>query len=172
MAIKTDFTAEEWETLQKGVTGAGFWMTIADRSFFDTFKEAGALTKHLAQARQGAESELVRDLGETHRAVHRVRIERAEILDQLLGFEARLANRNVHQRGAIEAELGRAPDAGAVLAESLAVFEALVAPDRDGSRPWRLLLAGEQRPQILEAGRPNLIIWSSLWITRPDVRVR
>jgi hypothetical protein len=65
MAIKTDFTAEEWETLQKGVTGAGFWMTIADRSFFDTFKEAGALTKHLAQARQGAESELVRDLGET-----------------------------------------------------------------------------------------------------------
>lgn len=52
------------------------------------------------------------------------------------------------------------------------VFEALVAPDRDGSRPWRLLLAGEQRPQILEAGRPNLIIWSSLWITRPDVRVR
>ena len=65
MAIKTDFTEQEWETLQKGVTGAGFWMTIADRSFFDTFKEAGALTKHLAEARQGAQSELVRDLGET-----------------------------------------------------------------------------------------------------------
>jgi hypothetical protein len=65
MAIKTDFSEEEWETLQKGVTGAGFWMTIADRSFFDTFKEAGALTKHLAEARQNAQSELVRDLGET-----------------------------------------------------------------------------------------------------------
>jgi hypothetical protein len=65
MAIKTDFTEQEWETLQKGVTGAGFWMTIADRSFFDTFKEAGALAKHLAQAKQSSESTLVRDLGDT-----------------------------------------------------------------------------------------------------------
>ena len=48
MATKEDFTEEEWETLQKGVTGAGFWMTIADRGFFDTFKESSALAKHLA----------------------------------------------------------------------------------------------------------------------------
>jgi hypothetical protein len=66
MATKTDFTEEEWETLEKGVTGAGFWMTIADRSFFDTFKEAGAMGKHLAQARQSSSSTLVRDLGGTH----------------------------------------------------------------------------------------------------------
>ncbi len=65
MATKTDFTEEEWETLQKGVTGAGFWMTIADRGFFDTFKEAGTLTKHLAEARKSSESTLVRDLGAT-----------------------------------------------------------------------------------------------------------
>jgi hypothetical protein len=45
MATKEDFTEEEWETLQKGVTGAGFWMTIADRGFFDTFKESSALAK-------------------------------------------------------------------------------------------------------------------------------
>ena len=65
MATKTDFTEEEWETLQKGVTGAGFWMTIADRSFFDTFKEAGAMAKHLSAAHQNSSSTLVRDLGET-----------------------------------------------------------------------------------------------------------
>jgi hypothetical protein len=65
MATKADFTEEEWETLQKGVTGAGFWMTIADRGFFDTFKEAGAMTKHIAGAKQNASSDLVRDLGET-----------------------------------------------------------------------------------------------------------
>ena len=65
MATKTDFTEEEWETLQKGATGAGFWMTIADRGFFDTFKEAGAMAKHLGAARQNASSTLVRDLGET-----------------------------------------------------------------------------------------------------------
>ena len=65
MATKTDFTAEEWDTLQKGVTGAGFWMTIADRGFFDTFKESSALAKHLAEARKSSESTLVRDLGAT-----------------------------------------------------------------------------------------------------------
>jgi hypothetical protein len=65
MATKTDFTEQEWETLEKGVTGAGFWMTIADRSFFDTFKESAALAKHLGAARQNSESTLVRDLGAT-----------------------------------------------------------------------------------------------------------
>ena len=65
MATKADFSEQEWETLQKGVTGAGFYMAVADRGFFDTFKEAGALAKHLSQARQSGQSELVRDLGET-----------------------------------------------------------------------------------------------------------
>jgi hypothetical protein len=65
MATKEDFTEEEWDILQKGVTGAGFWMTIADRGFFDTFKESSALAKHLAGARQISESTLVRDLGDT-----------------------------------------------------------------------------------------------------------
>jgi hypothetical protein len=65
MATQTDFTEEEWDTLQKGVTGAGFWMTIADRGFFDTFKESSALAKHLAEARKSSESTLVRDLGAT-----------------------------------------------------------------------------------------------------------
>jgi hypothetical protein len=65
MATKTDFTQEEWEALEKGVTGAGFLVALSDRSFFDTFKEAGALGKHLGYARQSAESELVRELAET-----------------------------------------------------------------------------------------------------------
>jgi hypothetical protein len=65
MATKADFTEQEWEALQKGVTGAGFLMAVSDRSFFDSFKEAGALTRHLTDARQSAQSELVRELGET-----------------------------------------------------------------------------------------------------------
>ena len=65
MATKSDFTEEEWETLQKGATGAGFWMTIADRGFFDTFKESAEMAKHLAGARQNSDSTLVRDLGDT-----------------------------------------------------------------------------------------------------------
>jgi hypothetical protein len=65
MTTKTDFSQEEWETLQKGVTGAGFLTAVSDRSFFDSFKEAGALARHLREARENASSELVRDLAET-----------------------------------------------------------------------------------------------------------
>lgn len=62
MATKADFTEQEWESLEKGVTGAGLLVAISDRGFFDSFKEAGALGKHLAQAKQSGSSELVREL--------------------------------------------------------------------------------------------------------------
>jgi hypothetical protein len=65
MTTKTEFTQEEWEALQKGVTGAGFLMAVSDRSFFDSFKEAGALARHLGEARKSGSSELVRELAET-----------------------------------------------------------------------------------------------------------
>ena len=66
MATKADFTEQEWESLQKGVTGAGLFVALSDRSFFDTFKEAGALGKHLAQAKQSNSSGLVRELADIH----------------------------------------------------------------------------------------------------------
>ena len=65
MATKADFTEQEWETLERGVTGAGFLVALSDRGFFDTFKEAGALSKHLRAARDNQSSELVRDFAET-----------------------------------------------------------------------------------------------------------
>jgi len=61
MAKKSDFTEQEWESLHKGVTGAGLLVSLSDRSFFDTFKEAGALAKHMANARQSS-SQLVKEL--------------------------------------------------------------------------------------------------------------
>jgi len=66
MAKKADFTEQEWESLQKGVVGAGLLVSLSDRSFFDSFKEAGALGKHVAQAKQSSSSELVRELGDLH----------------------------------------------------------------------------------------------------------
>jgi hypothetical protein len=68
MTTKTEFSQEEWEALQKGVTGAGFLMAVSDRGFFDSFKEAGALARHLAEARKGGSSELIRELAETRSA--------------------------------------------------------------------------------------------------------
>ena len=65
MAGRSDFTEQEWEAMQKGATGAGLLVSVSDRGFFDTFKEAGALAKHLAGARQNSTSEVVRELAET-----------------------------------------------------------------------------------------------------------
>lgn len=65
MATKSDFSDAEWESLHKGVTGAGMLVAVSDRGFFDTFKEAGALAKHLADARSKSSSELVRELATT-----------------------------------------------------------------------------------------------------------
>jgi hypothetical protein len=67
MAKKADFTEQEWEAFEKGVVGSGLLVSLSDRGFFDTFKEAGALGKHVAQARQNSSSELVRELAaDTH----------------------------------------------------------------------------------------------------------
>jgi hypothetical protein len=66
MAIKADFTEAEWQTLEKGVTGAGMLVAAADANLFDSFKEAGALAGFLSEARQKSTSLLVRDLAATH----------------------------------------------------------------------------------------------------------
>ena len=65
MATKTDFSEEEFETLQKGVSGAGMYVSLADRDFTDSFGEAKAVAAELAAHRDSA-SELVRDLSGTH----------------------------------------------------------------------------------------------------------
>lgn len=64
MAKKSDFTEQEWEQLQKGVVGSGLLVSLSDRSFFDTFKEAGALGKHVARAKQHSSSDLIRELAD------------------------------------------------------------------------------------------------------------
>lgn len=64
MAGKADFTEQEWEMLHKGVTGSGLLVSVSDRGFFDSFKEVGALTKHLSGARKDSSSQLVRELAE------------------------------------------------------------------------------------------------------------
>jgi hypothetical protein len=66
MASKSDFTEDEWKTLQKGVTGAGLLVSASDRDFTDTFGEAGALAKYLAEQHQSSSSDLVRELTQMH----------------------------------------------------------------------------------------------------------
>jgi hypothetical protein len=58
------FSETEIETLRKGAAGAGMLVAVSDRGFFDSFKEAGALAKHLVAARGSSESPLIRQLAE------------------------------------------------------------------------------------------------------------
>jgi tellurite resistance protein len=64
MAGKADFTEEEWNDLQQGVTGAGLLVSAAHRDFTDSFGEASAVAKQLAAHRESA-SQLVRELAAT-----------------------------------------------------------------------------------------------------------
>jgi hypothetical protein len=57
------FTEEERETMRKGITGAGMLVALSDKSFFDSFKEAGALARHLGEGRK-SDNELIRELSE------------------------------------------------------------------------------------------------------------
>ena len=62
MATKADFTEDEWETMQKGVMGAGLLVSLSDPDFTDTFGEASAIAKYLAEQRSSAGSELIREV--------------------------------------------------------------------------------------------------------------
>ena len=64
MAGKGDFTEQEWDELQQGVTGAGLLVSTAHRDFTDSFGEAKAVASQLA-AHRDSESELVRELSGT-----------------------------------------------------------------------------------------------------------
>jgi hypothetical protein len=65
MATRQDFTEEEWDALQKGLTGSGMLVSVSDRDLTDTFGEASALAKYLAGQQVSATNELVRELAKT-----------------------------------------------------------------------------------------------------------
>ncbi len=65
MAGKADFTEEEWDQLRKGATAAGLLVSVSDRSFLDSFKEASSFAKYLMGSRDD-DSQLVRELASEH----------------------------------------------------------------------------------------------------------
>ena len=62
--MSSTFTDDEIETLRKGAIGAGLLVSVSDRGFFDTFKEAGAMAKHVSAARQSSDSPVVKQVAE------------------------------------------------------------------------------------------------------------
>jgi hypothetical protein len=52
------------------------------------------------------------------------------------------------------------------------LFEALCQPNRDPARPWLHLLDDEVWPGLLRTEFPYLVVWSSLWRSRPEATIR
>ncbi len=52
--------------MQEGIAGAGMFVALVDRGFFDSFKEANALAHHLKDAHEHSDSVLIRDLATGH----------------------------------------------------------------------------------------------------------
>jgi hypothetical protein len=52
-----------------------------------------------------------------------------------------------------------------------AVFEALTDYDRAAGRNWLTLLDDERPPRVLSSDWPAQVVWSSLWLKRPDAIV-
>jgi hypothetical protein len=52
------------------------------------------------------------------------------------------------------------------------IFDDLCDPHRQPIRPWLMLLDDEVEPTVLESDRPHRVVWSSLWVKRPDARVQ
>lgn len=65
MTTKADFSEVEWQTMQRGLTGSGMLVSVADQDFSDSFGESSALAKHLAAQRTIGATELMRELGAT-----------------------------------------------------------------------------------------------------------
>jgi hypothetical protein len=66
MATKADFSEQEWDAIQKGLTGAGMLVSLSDRDFTDSFGEAKALAKYVAEQRNTSDSALIRDIAAVH----------------------------------------------------------------------------------------------------------
>jgi len=129
VGAKTDFTEEEWETLEKGVTGAGLLVAVSDKGFFDTFSEATTMAKHMA-AGSGSPSPLVQDLAHTRAHGFSMRSSPAE-LEQQTVEGIRSATQLIEQKspGDLEAYKAFVLD----IAQSVAEAKKGVAPAEEAS---------------------------------------
>ena len=125
MATKADFTDDEWEAMQKGITGAGMLVSVSDQDFTDMFGEASALAKALrAQHEQGA-SDLVRELAGTRGTGFGMTASRQEVeADTLASL-----------RSATEALAAKAPDEAANYRQLVLGVAEAVAAAKSGVEP-------------------------------------
>ena len=102
MTSKTLFTDDEWTTLEWAVTDTMTYVSLAEASFWATFKEATAAAKFMAHAKADTTSPLVHDLAGSVKLSHDSRMthDKAQLADE--------AVRRIHEAARLVAE--KAPD--------------------------------------------------------------
>ena len=93
MATKADFTDEEWESMHRGLTGAGMLVSTSDPGFTDSFGEASALAKHLRSEGESNTSPLAREVAQVHGTGFGVTSSREKVTAETT---ARCARRSLH----------------------------------------------------------------------------
>jgi hypothetical protein len=66
VATKADFTADEWDSLHVGVTGAGMLVSLSDRDLSDSFGESTAMAKYMAGQATTGPTQLIRQIAAVH----------------------------------------------------------------------------------------------------------
>lgn len=134
MAVKTDFTSDEWKKLLESPLLAGFAISAADPSgIFGTLKEGLANAGALAEAKTGASDTLIK-----------------AVADDLLTAEGRVSARD-GVKALIQAAggIGGVKDkALAALAQTAAILDAKAPADAPAFKAW---LAGIAN-RVAEAG--------------------
>jgi hypothetical protein len=130
MATRSDFTDDEWEAMQKGVTGAGMLVSVSDQDFTDMFGEASALAKALrAQHEQGA-SDLIRELASARGTGFGLTTSRQEVEGETLA-SLRSALESLEAKAPEEAENYRQLVLG--VSEAVAAAKSGVEPGETGA---------------------------------------
>ena len=138
MATRSDFSDQEWATLQKGITGSGLLVSLSDRDFTDTFGEASAIGKYLAGQQMAASSPLIRELAKARgtgfgltASPDRVRGETMEAL-----------------RASIALLQAKAPDDVEGYRALVLGLDAAVAEAKGGTKPVETAMIGEIRSAL------------------------
>jgi hypothetical protein len=135
MAIKADFTEDEWQALEKGLIGAGMFVSVSEPDFIHTTSETNAFASYLTRQRETSESELVRELANAHVDPLAFNAPSRRIEDEALAA----------LRSAAAALAAKAPDEVAAYRDLVLGAADHVAREKGGVRPKETTAIGEIR---------------------------
>jgi hypothetical protein len=138
VTTKADFSDDEWEAMQKGVTGAGMLVSVSYRDFTDTFGEASALAKALAAHSEQGPSELIREIASGRGGGFGLTASREEVEEKTLAA----------LRSTMETLAAKAPDEAENYRRLVISVAEAVAAAKSGIEPEETAVLGKVREAL------------------------